>query len=90
MIYKQSIFVACVTRFHPGEASAKDCMVVGLSSCHDHTVAMVMSIPEGSKGESFESVRTVIGGLVFSPGLYDHLNICVILIWVGFPRFSLS
>ena len=41
-----------LTRFHPGEASAKDCMVVGLSSCHDHTVAMVMSIPEGSKGES--------------------------------------
>ena len=36
-----------------------------------------MSIPEGSKGESFESVRTVIGGLVFSPGLYN-MNICVI------------
>lgn len=48
-----------------------------------------MSIPEGSKGESFESVRIVIGGLVFSPGLYN-LNICVILIWLGFSRFSLS
>lgn len=32
--------------------AAKDCMVVGLSSCHDHTVAMVVSIPEGSKRES--------------------------------------
>eukprot|EP00439_Symbiodinium_sp_Y106_P003342 s4823_g1.t1 len=28
---------------------AKECMVVGLSTCHDHTVAMVISVPEGSK-----------------------------------------
>eukprot|EP00435_Cladocopium_sp_Y103_P004624 s2474_g1.t1 len=33
------------------EASPKDCMVVGLSSSHDHTVAMVVSIPEGTKRE---------------------------------------
>lgn len=33
------------------DEASKDCMVVGLSSCHDHTVAMVVSIPEGTKRE---------------------------------------
>ena len=42
-------------------------MVVGLSSCHDHTVAMVVSIPEGTKREPARLQRT---SLVSTSNLY--------------------
>eukprot|EP00931_Biecheleriopsis_adriatica_P005920 TRINITY_DN107399_c0_g1_i1.p1 TRINITY_DN107399_c0_g1~~TRINITY_DN107399_c0_g1_i1.p1 ORF type:complete len:1319 (-),score=266.73 TRINITY_DN107399_c0_g1_i1:64-4020(-) len=36
-------------RLNLGLDAAKEYMVVGISTCHDHTVALVISVPEGSK-----------------------------------------